>query len=288
MKTSLHCIPCFIRQMLDTAGDLGLPEEMTSGLMYQTLAYLQRADWNLPPPVIARDIHRDIRTATGIEDPYLPIKKENTKTALELLPFISQQVASSSYPFMSAVKFSIAGNAIDLGAKSTRNIGVRDSVQDALARPADERTVRQLEQKISEAADVLFLADNAGEIVFDRPLLELIGSDKVTVAVRGVPVINDATLDDAQRSGLTERFRVISNGSDVPGTWLSDCCEAFVERFMKADLVIAKGQGNYESLCAESREIFFLFLTKCTSVSKKIGVATGTYMVKKKRAYTTG
>ena len=281
MKASLHCIPCFIRQTLDTAGDLGLTDSVTTELVNDTLAFLQQVDLSLPPPVIARDIHRRIRFVTGIDDPYLAAKKRNTETALELLPLVAEAVDTSLDPFVTAVRFSIAGNAIDLGAKSTRNVRVRDTFEEALLKPVDERMIRQLEWDVSKARDVLFLADNAGEIVFDRPLLEQIGADKVTVVVRGAPVINDATLADAKRSGLMERFRVIDNGTDVPGTWLPDCSEEFAKRFQKADVVIAKGQGNFESLSAENRYIYFLFMTKCDSVSKKIGLAPGTYVVQK-------
>lgn len=149
-----------------------------------------------------------------------------------------------------------------------------------MTRPVDKTAVNRLEEAVLNSEKVLFLADNAGEIVFDRPLLERIGQNRVVVAVRGAPAINDATLDDARRSGLTERFRVISNGSDTPGTWLEDCSQAFVHEFDSAEIVIAKGQGNYESLDDHARKIFFLFLTKCSVVSEDLGVPTNTYVIK--------
>ncbi|OQA21119.1 MAG: hypothetical protein BWY63_01362 [Chloroflexi bacterium ADurb.Bin360] len=110
------------------------------------------------------------------------------------------------------------------------------------------------------ACDILYLADNAGEIVLDRLLIEALGPARVTVAVRGAPVINDATMD----------------GSDAPGTVLSDCSEAFQERFRKADLVISKGQGNFETLSGAPRDVCFLFKVKCPVISSNVGLPPGT------------
>jgi uncharacterized protein with ATP-grasp and redox domains len=148
-----------------------------------------------------------------------------------------------------------------------------------LERSLDERAASRLEGALSSSQNVLFLSDNSGEIVFDTPLLKLIGTEKVTVAVRGEPVLNDATMDDARRSRLTDRFRVVSNGSDVPGTWLDDCSPEFRSLFEKADLIVSKGQGNYECLSTMRRNICFLFMVKCSFVSKQVGMPTGSYAV---------
>jgi uncharacterized protein with ATP-grasp and redox domains len=279
MKTYLDCIPCFVRQTLDAARTLELENETTSMLLRRILGLLQQLDWSLPPPVIGRDIHRAIRETTNDTDPYLRRKITDTESALKLLPEVEATIADSNDPFPTAVKFSIAGNAIDLGAKTGVDADINKTFERALTEPVDKTAVNRLEKAILNAKSVLFLADNAGEIVFDRPLLEQIGSSKVTVAVRGSPVINDATLDDAKRSGITERFRVLSNGSDTPGTWLSGCSREFVHEFESADLVIAKGQGNYESLSDQTRKIFFLFLAKCPLVSEELDVPINTYVI---------
>jgi uncharacterized protein with ATP-grasp and redox domains len=280
MKLHLDCIPCLVRQTLDAARTLELDDAAARSLLARTLELLARLDWDDPPPVVAREIHRAIRELTRDPDPYLRRKLADTQTALELLPGIEKLVAASETPFQTAVLFSIAGNAIDLGAKSAVDANVEAAFDEALARPVDGDAVARLEKAVREAGDVLFLTDNAGEVVFDRPLLEEIGRDKVTVAVRGGPAINDATLDDAGRSGIAERFRVISNGSDTPGTWLPDCSQDFVDRFEKAELVIAKGQGNFESLSDCPRRVFFLFLTKCAAVSARLGIPPGQYVIR--------
>jgi len=282
MKLHLDCIPCLVRQTLDAAKSLELRDGTARTLLLRTLELLPQLDWSLPPPVIGAEIHRAIRELTGDLDPYLHNKISDTQIALDLLPEIEEMVAASEHPFRTAVMFSIAGNAIDLGAKTALDASVTEAFRGALDKPLDESAVVRLERAVRDAGDVLFLADNAGEIVFDRPLLEEIGEEKVTVAVRGAPVINDATVDDAERSGISERFRVISNGSDTPGTWLSDCSQEFIRQFVEADLVIAKGQGNYESLGDQPRTVFFLFLTKCSAVAERLGFPTGIYVIHSK------
>ncbi len=280
MKTHLECIPCFVRQTLTAAKDLELDEDAAVRLMRRTLSVTLQLDWSLPPPVMGREIHRAIREITRNPDPYLRSKVAATETALGLLPEIESTIAGSADPFQSAVKFSIAGNVIDLGAKAGHEIDVERTFREALDASIDEGEVAKLRQALSAARSVLFLADNAGEIVFDRPLLELIGRDRVIVAVRGSPTINDATLADAERSGLVDRFRVVSNGTDMPGTWLDDCSPELIELFESADVVIAKGQGNFETLSDHGRGIFFLLMAKCTLVAEKLGVPVGTYVLR--------
>ena len=125
------------------------------------------------------------------------------------------------------------------------------------------------------AGRILYLCDNAGEILFDKLLIEQLPYGKVTVSVRGFPVINDATMIDAEAAGLTALVEVIDNGSDAPGTLLEDCRRDFQERFKQADLVIAKGQGNYESLSEVRKEIFFLLNVKCQVIARKLGYHIG-------------
>jgi damage-control phosphatase, subfamily I len=284
MKIHVDCIPCFVRQSLEAAKDLGLDEDAAARLMRSTLSLALQLDWSLPPPVMGRRIHRAIREITGDPDPYLRSKVAATEVALRLLPGIEATIAGSDDPFQAAVKVSIAGNVIDLGAKAGREIDVEKTCREAFDVSIDHAGVAALRRTLSEARTVLFLADNAGEIVCDRPLLEQIGRDKVVVAVRGSPTINDATLADAERSGLTERFRVVSNGTDMPGTWLDDCSPELVELFRSADVVMAKGQGNFETLSDQKRTIFFLLMAKCSLVAEKLGVPVGTCVLRESAA----
>jgi len=283
MKINLDCIPCFVKQTLSTARSLDLDEETTRDLLRHALGLLAELDWSLPPPVIGRDIHRAIRRITGDPDPYRQRKIDDTERALRRLPEIERVINEAEDPFRAAVLFSIVGNAIDLGAKTGIDADVNRVFAGALSRTVEPGALERLRHALSEAERVLFLCDNAGEIVFDRPLLEWIGAAKLTVAVRGGPTINDATLEDAERSGLTERYTVIDNGSDTPGTWLDDCSEPFVREFHAADLVLAKGQGNFECLNNHPRRIIFLFLAKCPLVARDVGLAVESCVIRDSR-----
>jgi uncharacterized protein with ATP-grasp and redox domains len=127
------------------------------------------------------------------------------------------------------------------------------------------------------ARSILYLGDNAGEIVFDKVLIESLPyRDKITYVVRGEPVLNDVTMHDAEEVGLCGLVEVIDNGSDAPGTILEDCSPEFRGRFAAADLVVSKGQGNYESLsCVPHRQVCFLFLMKCAAVAADAGGKVG-------------
>lgn len=287
MKTHLDCIPCFLRQTLEAGRRLDLDEDQLATLLQRILGTLQAVDWSLPPPVIGRDIHRAIRELTGDADPYLQMKIADTEAALALLPVLEARVAASRHPFGAAVELALAGNIIDAGAGPGWDRNAGDGPLGVLSSAVDEADVEALERAVANAGTILFLADNAGEIVFDRPLLDRLGPARLTVAVRGAPTLNDATLDDARRSGLTERYRVVSNGADTPGTWLDDCSPEFVQCFEQADLVIAKGQGNYETLSDVDRPIVFLFVVKCALLTDQLHVPVATPVVRLHQAPRT-
>jgi uncharacterized protein with ATP-grasp and redox domains len=281
MKTYYDCIPCFLRQAIDASKSLNLNDDTTKIVIDKTLRLSLNLDWKQPPPVVGREIHRLIKKITGNKDPYLKQKIDNTEMALSFLPKIEEKIKNSDDSFLTAIKFSIAGNAIDLGAKTEVDADVEKSFNDALSRDIDKEAVLNLKNDIKGASSVLFLTDNAGEIVFDIPFMETIGKDKLTVAVRGAPAINDATIDDAKRSTITKRFKTITNGSDAPGTLINECSDEFKTAFDSADIIISKGQGNFETLSDDHKKIWFLFLAKCPVVASHIGVKKHTYVVKK-------
>jgi uncharacterized protein with ATP-grasp and redox domains len=198
---------------------------------------------------------------------------------LELIPALRAKIESASDPVLIATRLAIVGNVMDLGINGTlTETDVRHAMNLALTEPFFGELDR-FRQAITEAHSILYLTDNAGEIAFDRLLVEQISSKRVTVVVRGSPVINDATLIDAQAVGLDKIVEVIDNGSDAPGTILSDCRPEFRHRFAEADLIITKGQGNYESLSNEPGNLFFLFKVKCSVIADHIKQPVGTQVL---------
>lgn len=244
-------------------------------------------DFSKSPPSLSGELQAQLREITGCDDPFREAKQGFNKLALELLPPLAKAVAQSTTPFELAVRLAIAGNVIDLGAKSgLSEEEVRNSATTALDQPL-LGDVQFLCDTARAAKKILYLADNAGEIVFDRVLIEQLPPKSVTVAVRGRPILNDATREDAAIAGLLSVATVIDNGSGAPGTLLDDCSPAFKKHFFDADIIIAKGQGNFESLHDTAAPLFFLFRVKCPIVAKHCGYPVGSHVVWKSPSFTS-
>lgn len=281
MKIYFDCIPCFIRQALDSVCLATDDEAVHEQVLRKVLQAASEMDLRESPPAMGQYIHRLIRKLTGERDPYREIKNHFNQLALGLYPKLKAEVEGSANPMEVALKLAIAGNVIDFGVNSQlEEASVYESIEHALISPFDGN-VEEFYDAVSRADNILYLADNAGEIVFDRLLIEQMPLEKITLAVRGFPVINDATVDDARATGITELVEVIDNGSDVPGTILQKCNEAFRKRFHKAGLVIAKGQGNYETLSEVEKDIFFVLKAKCPVIAKDLGCQVGSLVLKK-------
>jgi len=280
MKTYFDCIPCFVRQAVDSVRRATDDETVHEQVLRQALLAISQMDLRESPPAMGYKIHRFIRERVGENDPYREMKDLSNQLALELYPSLQSRVAHSPDPLETAIRLAIAGNIMDVAVKGdVGQIDVHESIEDALAGPLDG-DVAGFADAVSSAQSILYLADNAGEIVLDRLLIERLPLDKVTVAVRGAPVINDATMDEARVAGLTELVEVIDNGVDVPGTILEKCSAAFRKRFAEADLIIAKGQGNYETLSNTDRRIFFMLKVKCPVIGKDIGHEVGAVVLR--------
>ena len=281
MKSYLDCIPCFFRQALESARMATADKAVNERVIRELLAAVLKLDMRQSPPVMGQRIHRLIRELTGEADPYRDIKDRFNRLALTLYPQLKERVKRSASPMEAAVRLAVAGNIIDCGVNSDLDEAhVCDGVEHAFAEPLNGDMTDVLDA-ISAAEHILYLADNAGEIVFDRLLIEQMPRKNVTVVVRGGPVINDATMDDAQAAGLLEIVEVIDNGSDAPGTILEDCGEGFRKRFSEAGLVIAKGQGNYETLSEVEKDVFFLLKVKCPVIARDIACEVGTLVLRR-------
>lgn len=275
MKTFFDCIPCLIRHSLDSARLVTPNEEIHERVLREVLKATAVMDLGQPPAVMAQHIHRCIRELTGSPDPYASCKERFNRLALQLYPGLQERVNRAADPLELAVRLAIAGNIIDFGVSSRiSDAQVHAAIDEAITAPLDGN-VDQLRQAIPRAERILYLTDNAGEIVFDRLLLEQLPREKVTVAVKGGPIINDATRDDAEAAGIPQFVKVIDNGSDAPGTVLADCSEAFRRRFAEADLIVAKGQGNFETLWGTPRPIFYLLRAKCAIIAQDLGCPVG-------------
>ncbi|MEE4608440.1 MAG: ARMT1-like domain-containing protein [Desulfobacteraceae bacterium] len=282
MKTFYDCLPCFVAQAIAALERCGLDEPAFQETMRAVFMELARVDFAAPPPATVRNLYRLIRQTTGTTDPYTAEKRHSNRLAQALAEKFKGKIEASGDSFTARLKMALAANSIDYGRYGRlQEEDVLEAMETALAAPVDADAATALRRAVAEADRILYLCDNAGEIVFDRLFIEILPTAKITAVVRGAPVINDATLEDARAVGLAEVVQVEGNGSDAPGTLLETCSQAFLERFAAADLVIAKGQGNFETLSeAGGKRIFFLLKVKCPLIARDIGEPVGQLVVK--------
>lgn len=283
MKTTLECIPCFIKQALQALRSVCDDEVLTHRILQMVLKKAADFDISKTPPEMAQAIHRIIREQTANSDPYLEVKKLSTDKALESEPKVMERIKNSNDPFEAALRYSIAGNILDFAILSLwdeKKLG--EALDLAEEKPLDKRAVKKLYNEIQNAENILFLGDNAGETVFDKIFIEhfaLPDRHRIHYAVKSAPVINDAVYSDALQAGLDKHCIIIENGSDAPGTVLSLCSDEFKRVFNSADLIISKGQANFETLNTVRKNIFFLTQIKCPVIGNNYGYSKGEWVV---------
>jgi uncharacterized protein with ATP-grasp and redox domains len=278
MKTYLDCYPCFLRQALEAARLAGVDDVQQKAILSRVLELLGQVELASTPPEVGGRIHRLVRQETGNADPYQALKQESTRQALAFYPQMRALVAQSDDPLDTAVRLSIAGNIIDLGPN--REYDLSAAVKQVLTQPFAIDDNGALREILSRTNRLLYLADNAGETAFDRVLIEVLGKS-VLYAVKGGPVLNDAAREDALAAGLDQVAEIVDTGSDAPGTILEYCSQAFQRLYNAVDLVIAKGQANYETLSAAGPKVFFLLQVKCPVIARDLEVALGSIVLKK-------
>jgi uncharacterized protein with ATP-grasp and redox domains len=255
---------------------MGLSAERTETLLAEVQRELAQIPSDVTPPVRASRIHALVRELSGDPDPYRDAKNEATRHALSLYPRLRLLLDRAGDPLDTAVRLAIAGNIIDLGVASEYDLEA--SIERVLAQPLTINHTARLRAALAGAQEVLYLADNAGETVLDRLLIEVL-EPPVTYVVKGGPAVNDATREDALAAGLGGVCKIIDNGAATLGTLLERCTPELRRRFANADLVIAKGMANYESLSGSRNGLFFLLQAKCEVIAGHLGVPERSLLV---------
>ena len=282
MQTYLDCYPCFLRQALAASRAAGADEDAQGEVVQATLAILSDLPADAQPPLIAHRVHGIVRAELGATDPYRAVKEASTRAALDLYPWLSELVASAQDPVEAAVRVAIAGNIIDVGPSDTI-ADLRETVLRVMAAPFAVDDLDALRTDLARAPWVLYLADNAGETVFDRVLIETLRLP-VTYVVKGGPTLNDATREDAVAAGLERCAHLEDTGVDAPGTILELCSGEFRRLFDSAPLVLAKGQANYESLSDAGERVYSLLQAKCPVIAQDLGTEVGGIVVRRATA----
>jgi uncharacterized protein with ATP-grasp and redox domains len=272
-----------MRQMKSAAQEAGADDKLIQEITRAAEDKLNEV-WHedLSPPEVSAPLYQMTGMMCGTDDPYLDRKIHYTGEALKLLPTLESLVRNAADPFDAAVRISIAGNVIDFGTGENKDLpdlsGILDQFLEKEMLCDDTRSLREL---VSSAETVLFIGDNAGETVFDRPLLSILQADRLVYVTRGGPIINDVTLQDAVHAGIGLDTELMSSGSAIPGIVLQECSRDFQDLFNLADVVIAKGQGNFETLTELPRQgrTFMFFIVKCIVAARQVEGEIGDMVV---------
>ncbi len=268
MKMSLECPGCFIKQTIRSGRLFGYSRDLLWELVKDCGRFLADISPEVSPPQNAVALYEMISLRIGKEDPFDELKKESTRQALAIYSELKAKIQASSEPLDAAIRYAACGNVIDYGVSS--EFDLMKEVSQALKIDFFRYEYEKFTKRLKNADWILYLGDNCGETVFDRLLIEELGRPVIYV-VRGGPIINDVTEQDAIDAGLDKVAKIVSSGCKAPGIVFDWCSEEFKMLYNTAPLVISKGQGNFETLSDEKREIFFLFKIKCQVVSQFVG-----------------
>ncbi len=277
MKIGPECIPCIMRQALET-GKIATDDLNKQGEALKRVAeLLSDINFQNTPLAVSHKAQRIVRKITSVNDPYEDLKRKSNRKAMDMYPKLKKKVTTSEDTFYTASKLAVAGNVIDVGPG--HEFEIEETIERVLDLDFSVNHYDRLKEDVENADEVFYLADNAGEIVLDRIFLEEMDGKEITLFVRSGPVLNDVTVEDAKSVGLDEisEIRTIKNGEQVAG--LDEISGDFFDKLKEADVVISKGQGNYEAFSEVDANIFYILMAKCPLVARDIGVEEGDIVI---------
>jgi len=289
MRTYLDCIPCFFKQALEAARFAGASEKTQKKILNELSKVIPLLSLNSSPPEMGRIIYGLVNRFIKNKDPFKKVKDESNRMALGVYSSLKKKVARSHDRLLMATELAIAGNIIDYGVKNSLDVGkeikkILEKESKAIGKESNRLfNYPKFKRVLKKSKTILYLGDNAGEIVFDRVLIEEIKSrykdKRIIYAVKEKPIINDALAEDAYKCGIDGTAEIVSSGLDTPGTVLHLCSREFLKIYKDADMVISKGQGNFEALSEKistcKKPVFFLFMAKCPVVVRHVGCKLG-------------
>lgn len=275
-----NCVPCILSQSLNAVNySAPLDEEFKKTVLTYVCEKIITAKEGTTAPHLSAAVQNMIALHTGIADQYLDAKTKNLAYTLKFQDSLDSYYNSAGNKLENALRIAVAGNTIDLGANPSFNIN--EEIGNLSSDNINLQAFPQFEADVNNAETVLYIADNLEEAVFDKYLLRELNCKKIYYAVRSKPVLNDITYSDALKLEIDKIASVLESGSRIPGTDISMCTPEFKKLFNNADIVIAKGQGNYETLLKQKRAIYFLFKVKCAAVAERCGFEIGKSVIYK-------
>ncbi len=286
MKAKAECFLCLFRQAFNTAQSLSKDEAFILNALKKVAAYAIKANFNETPAALSKPIYKMIARSCGIRDPYIKQKYSSNQEALKLLPLVEKYIKQSSDPLQGALHAAAAGNIIDFGIAG-HSFNIRREFWKIMKQKFVINAIKNFRKELKKGRNILYLCDNSGEIVFDTLLVKELLKFNVNVVavVKSAPIINDATIEDAEMVGLTKLVPVITTGSDDVGINWKKVSKNFIASVKQADCIIAKGQGNFETCDDRKENFYFLLKAKCPVVARELKVKLYDLVFAHNRAY---
>ena len=279
MKISSECYLCIFSQALKISKRMKLDEEKTSEILRGVGKILSKYDLNVTPPEIAKEVYEFISKISKVKDPYLNEKKEAINEALKFKKILQKRIQKSKNPLFDACRVAVSGNVIDLGVNQEYDL--QKEIKNIFELNFKYNDFDKFQSELNNAKSIVYLADNAGENVFDEILIEVLKNyvDTIYYFVRGKPIINDVTKEDLAGLEIEKLAEIIDTGVSTPGFNLKFANKLSKKLFYEADMVISKGMGNFECLYNEcKRSVFYLFKVKCEVVAREVKANVGEYV----------
>lgn len=284
MTITNQCVECIVGQIDKACKLLNLDKNLSKEIMLEVNKRAKSFDFNETPPFVAKDVYEFLALKSKLDDPLEKLKQESIKKASSYLPFVEDKVLKSEDKLFTAIKTAVAGNVIDFA--TTKEFCLDEEINSIFETDFAINHYEEFKKELEKTNQLIILADNAGENVFDKVLVktikELYPELKIYYATRGKAIINDITTKEAFQVGIDKYCEVISSGVDTPGLEKKQADKNFLELFENTPLVLSKGMGNFECLeSTKDKRIFFLFKVKCEVVANTISQNLGEIILKK-------
>lgn len=271
MKSEALCIPCVIRQCQRIAAMITEDDDLLIKVTKQALMTIPTLSLEEPPSLFTSRVLLATYELLGEKDPFASAKKVQTEMGKKAASLIKPKIDRATDPIHNAIFYATMGNVIDCGPQATFDL------EKALARTHfDYDDYHRFKEKLTFNATILYILDNAGEIYFDKLLVEKLSAWRVFVAVKSGPILNDVTFSEAKEAELDKLAKIIKTGSRFLGINFSSLSNDFRTAYEEADIVLAKGHANFESLVDEPRDAFFMLVAKCPVVANRLSELTKT------------
>ncbi len=277
-----HCVGCSMQQVVRNGKAAGASDKEIEEVIKLTMKYIADNIDDITPAHVATFFNRIFKENHPHKDPYIDIKRKHNEEVMQIMPFIEEEMKKSENPVQFALKCAAIGNSIDMGI--FEEIDVNELIDEIKNKDLSIDNSDEIERRLrSNKQTILYICDNAGEIAFDTLFIKYASSwgHKIYTCVKGGPILNDATVNDAIQVGLDKYSEIITTGVDELGVIMDHTSDEFKEIFNKADIVISKGHANFETLYGVEREIFFILKTKCKPVADYCGVKVNSIIIER-------